>query len=194
MINVSECPAPADHIAPCAWLVLLILPALLSACATADLTRSEVNRDEDLLFRTIVIDVSLAEQADSERLTSRLIQKLDRYDLQVMSTAEAGADQVRDEPGVALLKIGELDRRIENVAYRRTYGRTSLTQMRGRKSRDVDVVTLRTTFMTAGADQILFQADYVARGPWYADSASVVASLAGPLVEQLAHNGLIAAR
>ena len=194
MINVSECRVHHDTVISRAWLVPLILSVMLSACASADFTRSEVNRVEDLPFRTIVIDVSLADQADSETLTSRLIQRLDRYDLQVMSTAEAGADLVRDEPGVALLRIAEVDRRIETVAYRRRYGRTSLTQMRGRKHKDVDVVTLRTTFMTAGTDQVLFQADYVARGPWYADSASVVASLAGPLVDQLAHNSFVAAR
>ena len=194
MIDVSEYRVYPRRVATGARCLLLVLPLLVSACATADLTRSEVNRTEDLSFRKVVIDVNLADQADTEPLTGRLITKLDRYDLQVVSIADADADMVPEEPGTAILKIGELDRRTETVEYRRRYGRTSLTQMRGRKSRDVDVVTLRATFTDSATDQVLFQADYVTSGPWYADSANVVGSLAGALIDHLVDNGFIAAR
>ena len=172
-------------------LVSLALVLLSGGCATADLTQTEIVQAEQTPFTKIILKLDLADQDDFEPLTSRLIRNLDRYDLQVESTTEVTAAVVHAEPGTALLKIGEVERRIETVAYRRTYGRTSLTQMRGRKSRDVPVITLRTTFMDAATGQVLFQADYIAQGPWYADSASVVASVAGTLVKQLESNGFI---
>jgi len=81
---------------------------------------------------------------------------------------------------------------MEAGEHHQTYGRTSLTRMRGSKKREKPVITLRAIFIDTGSGQTLFQAEYVAQGPWYADSAAVVAALAGTLLDQLAHENYIA--
>ena len=90
-----------------------------------------------------------------------------------------------------MLRIEEVDRRLETVEYHRRYGRTSLTQMRGRKSRDVPVITLRAMLIDLEADKTVYQADYVAQGPWYTDSATLVASAVHAIARQLEHDGFI---
>jgi hypothetical protein len=175
-------------------IILLALVVQSSGCTTAHPSESPIVRTAAKPLHTIVLHVELADKADTEPLTSRLIRKLDLYDLRIVSAAEAGTGVANADQGTALLKISEVDRRIETVAYRRTYGRKSLTQMRGLKSRDVPVITLRTTVMDAVSGQTLFQRNYIAQGPWYADSASVLASLAGSVVTELENSGFISAR
>ena len=64
--------------------------------------------------------------------------------------------------------------------------------MRGRKLSDKPVISLRATLIDSESGRTEFQADYITQGPWYADSATIVASLASKLMEQLEHEGFIA--
>lgn len=177
-----------------AWLAALVLAVLLSGCATARVTETGVMQTQEKPFRTVVLKVDLADPFDTESLETRLISRLEAYDLKVVAAESAADGPGQTGSGAGHLKIDEVDRHLETVHYHRTYGRTSLTRMRGSKSADVPVITLRAAFADAASGQTLYQAEYVAQGPWYADSASVAASLAGTLVEQLANAGIIAAR
>ena len=62
--------------------------------------------------------------------------------------------------------------------------------MRGRKKYEKPIITLRATLVDTDGLTV-FQADYIAEGPWYADSASIVASLARTFSMQLEHRQLI---
>jgi hypothetical protein len=193
MINGISFFGPAG-ISHRAGLATLVLAVLLSGCATARVTESGTIQAQEIPFRTVVLKVDLADPFDTESLETRLISRLGAYDLKVVAAESAAVGPGHTGSGAGLLKIDEVDRHLETIHYRRTYGRTSLTQMRGRKSADVPVITLRAVFADAVSGQTLYQAEYVAQGPWYADSASVVASLAGALADQLANAGIIAAR
>ena len=188
MINDGKSFGPAGS-GYSAWLKTLILTALLSGCATARVAETEVIQAQETPFRTVVLKVDLADPIDTESLAMRLTGRLEAYDLKVVA-----AESAANVSGTGLLKIEEVDRHLETVNYHRTYGRTSLTRMRGRKSADVPVITLRAAFADAASGQTVYRAEYLAQGPWYADSASVVASLASTLVDQLANAGIIAAR
>jgi len=176
------------------WFTLLCLAILASGCATAELTRRPVDGPAGNSYRHILLSVDLSDSVDTLYLTDRLIKQLEQRDLQAITAQITSGASIHDVPGSALLSIEELERRIVTVEYHRSYGRTSLTQMRGRKTADVPVITLRTTLIDAASQLIVFQADYVTRGPWYADSATVVAALAATLVEQLEHEGFIPAK
>ncbi len=193
MINGVKSFGPVDN-GDFVWLAGLVMTALLSGCATARLAETEVIEAQETPFRKIVLKVDLADPIDTESLAKRLIGRLESYDLKVVAAESAGTGSGYTGAGTGLLKIDEVDRRLETVNYHRTYGRTSLTQMRGRKSADVPVITLRAAFADAASGKTVYRAEYVAQGPWYADSASVVASLASTLVDQLANAGIIASR
>jgi len=100
---------------------------------------------------------------------------------------------IYDVPGATRLIVNEIERHIETVEHRQTYGRTSTTQNRRRKFHDKPAITLRATLIDVEAEWAVFQAEYVTQGPRYAVSTTVVASLAGTLVKQLEHEGFIKA-
>lgn len=175
------------------WFVLPLLLVLAGACTTAELTRRTVEEPAERYYRNILLQVDLADATDTVGLTDRLVKQLEQRDLQVIRTQQIPAGSIHHEPGSVLLSIDELDRRIETVDYHRSYGRTSLTRMRGRKTADVPVITLRASLQDIVSGRLVFQADYVTRGPWYADSTMVVTAIATTLVEQLEREGFITA-
>ena len=186
MITIGKFFGPAGS-SKCAGLAILVLVVLLSGCAAARVTETGVIQAQETPFRKVVLKVDLADPVDTESLETRLISRLETYDLEVVPAESTAA-------GAGFLKIDEVGRHIETVHYHRRDVRTSLTQMRGKKSADVPVITLSAVFSDAASGEALYQAEYVARGPWHADSASVVASLAGTLVDQLASTGIIVTR
>jgi hypothetical protein len=176
------------------WLALWCVVIQLSGCASAELTQLAVNETADGYYRYIHLNVDLSDSADTVYLTNRLINKLDAYDLHIKASKQTQATQVHNDHGTALLKVEELERRIEVGEHHQTYGRTSLTRMRGRKKHEKPVITLRAMFIDTGSGQTLFQADYIMQGPWYADSTAVVAALADTLLDQLEHENYIAVK
>lgn len=167
---------------------------LASGCATAELTQRAVDEPARSYFRYIHVNIDLADNADTLYVSNRFVTELERHDLQTILPEQAQGASTHHLPDSALLMVDEVDRRIETVEHRRRYGRTSLTQMRGRKTSDIPVITLRATLIDTESRRTVFQADYVAQGPWYDDSATVIAALAGTLAEQLEHEGFIAAK
>lgn len=176
------------------WFALWCTVILASGCATAELSQRTVNEPAERRYQYIHVDVDLSDAADTAHLTNRFLKELDLYDLQAIVPKQTQVKLIYDGPGTAILKIDEVDRRTVTVKHRQRYGRTSLTQMRGRKKHDTPVITLRVTLTDTESGQTVFQADYVTQGPWYADSATAVETLAGTLVEQLEHEGFIAAK
>jgi hypothetical protein len=172
------------------WCLVL----LLTGCTSAELTRLTVDEATDKYYRYIFLNVDLSNSTDTAYLANRLINRLEAYDLQIKSSTLTQPAQDHDVPPAALLKVEELGRRIEAGEHRRTYGRTSLTQMRGRKKHERPVITLRAILVDAQSGQTLFQADYNTEGPWHADSTTVVAALADTLLDQLAHKKFIAVK
>lgn len=175
-------------------LGLCCLVILLTGCTSAELTRLAISETSETYYRYIYLDVDLSSSDDTAYLANRLINRLEGYDLQIKSSTLTPPAQDYDVPPAALLKVEELGRRIEAGEHRRTYGRTSLTQMRGRKKHERPVITLRAIVVDAQSGQTLFQADYNTEGPWHADSTTVVAALADTLIDQLEHNKFIAAK
>ena len=165
---------------------------LVTGCATAEMTQRSIDETADLSYSQIHLNIQFSDAADAVYLTDRIVRQLDRYDLQTMLPNQSPGASIHDQSDSAILKIEEIDRHIEMVEHRRTYGRTSLTQMRGRKLSDNPVISLRATLIDSASGRMVFQADYITQGPWYADSATVVASLASKLVEQLEREGFIA--
>lgn len=168
------------------WPVLWCLVIAVSGCASAELTRLAVNETSETYYRYVCLDVELSDAADAEYLTSRLIKKLDAYDLQISAGKQMLAAWIPDEPGSALLKVEELGRRLEAGEHRQTYGRISLTRMRGRKKHEKPVITLRVILVDTRSGQTVYQADYNTEGPWYSDSSKVAGALAEMLIDQLA--------
>lgn len=179
------------------WFALCCTVLLASGCATAELTQRAVDEPAQRYYRFILVSVTLADNADNADtvyVTNRFITELEQRDLQTILPKQAPGASTHHQPGTALLKVEEVERRIETVEHRRRYGRTSLTQMRGRKLSDVPVITLRAALIDAESSRTVFQADYVTQGPWYADSATVMAALAGTLVEAFEREGFIAGK
>jgi len=176
------------------WFALCCTVMLVSGCATAELTLRTVDEPAESYYRYILVSVTLADNADTVYVTNRFISELEQRDLQTILPKQALGASTYHQPGTALLKVEEVERRIETMEHRRWYGRTSLTQMRGRKLSDVPVITLRATLIDTGSKLTVFQADYVTQGPWYADSATVMAALAGTLVKDFEREGFIAGK
>jgi hypothetical protein len=134
-------------------------------------------------FLYIHANVVVSVDSESVGLNKKILKVLDPYNMKVTLSTQSHHELVLDEAATALLRIEEVDRRLETVEYHRRYGRTSLTQMRGRKSRDVPVITLRAMLID-------LEADYVAQA-WYTDSATLVASAVHAIARQLEHDGFI---
>lgn len=173
----------------CFTLFCVVILAI--GCATAELSRRAVEKPAEKDYRYINLNVALADPADTLHLTDRIITELQKRDLQTTLAQQTHGVSLQHESDTALLKVDEVDRHIETVEHHRTYGRKSLTQMRGRKESDVPVITLRATLIDTQSGQTVFQADYITQGPWYADSKTVVAALADTLVAQLENEGIL---
>ena len=158
------------------------------------MTERAIDMPAEKYYRSIHMDIQLADSADVVLITDRFIKEIKQRDMLAVLSMQNPGTSVPQEAGTALLKVDEIDRRIETVEHRRRYGRTSLTQMRGRKLSDVPVITLQTTLIDAQSGQTVFQADYVMQGPWYANSATVAAALPGTLMKQLEQEGFIATK
>ena len=156
------------------------------------MTQRRIDETADNYYSQIHLNIDLSDSADTVYLTDRFVKQLDRRDIQIIRSNQSPDASIHDQADSAILKIEEIDRHIEMVEHRRTYGRTSLTQMRGRKLSDKPVISLRATLIDSASGRTVFQADYITQGPWHADSATVVASLASKLVEQLEREGFIA--
>ena len=165
---------------------------LATSCATAEMTQHRNDETTDYSYSQIHLNIHLGDSSDAAHLTDRFIRQLDRRDLQTILPNLSPGASIHDQSDSSILKIEEIDRHIEMVEHRRTHGRTSLTQMRGRKLSDKPVISLRATLVDSASGRMVFQADYITQGPWHADSSTVVASLASKLVEQLERGGFIA--
>ncbi len=163
-----------------------------SGCAGPMLTRHNVDPVADEPYRNIRAAIDMADSPDAQGFADQLRKEAERRDLNLMLADEAGGVPGTMAEDIALLNIIEVERRAEKIGYRRSYGRTSLTQMRGRKERDVVVIRLRSELVDMETGQKLFQADYTVRDPWYAETATKLAVLASTLVRQLERDGLIA--
>jgi hypothetical protein len=191
MLRVATCHG---DVAPIGWSALCCALVLASACSTAQLTQHAVDDSADKYYRYIRLNVVLDDTSDTAFVTNRVVTELSQRDLQIMPSTQAQSTLIKGGTGTAVLTVKEIDRQTKTVVHHRRYGRTALTQMRGRELHDKPVITLRATLSDAQSGQTVFQADYVTQGPWYADSTSVVATLAKPLVKQLEHEGFIAPR
>ena len=174
------------------WFLLCCMVILATGCATAEMTQCRIDETADDYYSQIHLNVDLSDSADTAYLTERIVKQLDRRDMQTILSNQSPGASIHDLSDSAILKIDEIDRHLEMVEHRRTYGRTSLTQLRGRKLSDKPVISLRATLIDSASGRTVFQADYITQGPWHADSATVVASLASKLVGQLECEGFIA--
>lgn len=165
---------------------------ILTGCSAGTrLSQVAVDQAVGSSFRYIQLDIDLPDTADTLSLTNAMITELGRYDLKIIPTTQQREKSSSVHSGSALLTIREIERRLEPAEHRKTYGRTSLTQMRGRKKYEKPIITLRARLVDTETGLTVFQADYIAEGPWYADSASIVASLARPFSMQLEHRQMI---
>ena len=176
------------------WAALAWLLISASGCATVELVERSLDPVEDGYYRTIYLSVDLSDSEERARLFDRFVETLSYYDLQLDILEHSAEIRRFDRSPSAFLNVEELDREIVQGEHRRTYGRRSLTQMRGRKKHNEPVVTLRATLIDAETRHTIFQADYVAQGPWYEDSATIIGNLPSALLDQLESDGLIAAR
>jgi len=159
-----------------------------------ELTQRTVDKPAERQYHHIYVVVVLSDTADTAFVTNRFIKVLEQRDLQTTSPKQAPGTSNKISSDIALLKINEIERHTKTVVHYHQYGRTSLTRNHGREVYDKPVITLRATLIDHQSGHIVFQADYVTQGQWYQDSATVVASLAGTLVKQLAHEGFIGPR
>jgi hypothetical protein len=164
---------------------------LVSGCTSVELAEHSVGETAEAYYQHINLDVDLSNTVDTAQLTDILIKKLSRYDLQVVDLKQQQLAGINDARGTALLKVDELERRLKPGEHHQRYGRSSLTQMRGRKKDERTVIAFRVTFIDQVSGHTMFQADYVAEGQWYSDSTTVVAALAGPLSKRLEYMGFI---
>lgn len=174
--------------------VYSFLVILVSGCFTVDLAQRTIDDPVNGHYRNIHLDVSLSNINDTKSVTNSFVIALEKRGLNVIQTRQQSDSMPMSGPGAALLKIQELDQQTETVVVRRSYGRASLTMMRGRELREKPVITLRATLSDIQSGHAVFQADYVTRGPWYQDSSSIVAALANTLTKQLEQEGLIATK
>ena len=176
------------------WAALVWLLIQASGCATVELVEHTLDPVEKGYYRNIYLSVDLSDAEELARFSDRFLIALSAYNLQLDITEHPAKIRTSDKSTTAFLNVEELDREIVQGEHHRTYGRRSLTQMRGRKKHNKPVVTLRATLIDAETRHTIFQADYVTQGPWYADSAAVIGTLPGALLDQLERDGLIASR
>ena len=171
--------------------LLLGMYTLIAGCASAELKQLSVDTNYNANYQVLQLDVVLSNDSDSTSLINKLTKELSRYDLVLINQPidEISAGYTK-EPS-AILKIDEIDRRLEPGTHHQTYGRTSLTQQRGRKQHVKPVISLRVILIDFESKQTIFQADYETMGPWYADSKTVVAALAKPICERLEEQNFI---
>lgn len=179
-------PKHLKHIALCSIVITA------GCSASAELIQLNIDEPVEQGYRHIQLDVDLSVTADTLSLGRAFIREMKRYEVEVTRKGQHSDESPAVNPGSALLQIEEIERRLEAGEHHKTYGRTSLTQMRGRKQHEKPVISMRATLIDAASGRTVFQADYVAEGPWYADSASVAASLAKTLVIQFEREELIA--
>ena len=191
MLRVATC---RGNVAPIGWFALCCGLVLASACSTAEVTQRAVDEPADGFYRYIRLNVVVGDTSETKFVTNRVVAELSQRDLQIIPSTQAQGASIHRGPGAALLTVAEIDRQTTTVVHYRRYGRTALTQMRGRKLYDKPVITLRATLSDGQSGQTVFQADYVTQGPWYEDDAAVVAALAKPLVKQLEQKGFVAPR
>lgn len=171
---------------------LLLGICLLSVgCASAKLKELSVDASNKTSYRILQLDVALSDDSDSAALIDRLNEELGRYDLILVNQPlnEMTTDHT-DGPS-AKLKIDEINRRLEPGTHHQTYGRTSLTQQRGRKQHVKPVINVQVRLINFESQQTVFRADYETVGPWYADSSTVVAALAKTVCKQLEDKNFI---
>ena len=159
--------------------------------AIAELKDLSVDATNNTSYQVLQLDVVLSDDSDSASLIKKLNKELGRYDLVVIKQPSDEITAAYTNEPSAILKIDEINRRLEPGTHRRTYGRTSLTQQQGRKQHVKPVINMRVMLIDVESQQTLFRADYETMGPWYADSSTVVASLAKSVCEQLADENLI---
>ncbi len=176
------------------WAALAWLLISASGCATAELVERSLDPVEKGHYRTIYLSVDLSDSEERAGLSDRFVKSLNSYDLQFDIVEYPAEIRTSDQSPTAFLNVEELDREIVQGEHRRTYGRRSLTQMRGRKKHNKPVVTLRAILIDAETRHTIFQGDYVMQGPWYADSVAVIGTLPDALFDQLESDGLIASR
>jgi hypothetical protein len=178
---------------PVSYRSILIAVYLLGAgCASAELKELSVDANNETSYQLLLLDVLLSDGSDSASLIKKLNKELGRYDLVLINQPSDEITPGNTNKPSAILKIDEINRRLEPGTHRRTYGRTSLTQQRGRKHHEKPVISLQVMLIDFESKQTLFQAEYETMGPWHADSSTVVAALAKPVCEQLADKNLIA--
>lgn len=175
-------------------VALSFLIILMSGCSNLELVQRTIDDPVKGPYHGILLDISLSDENDTKYVATRFVIELEKRGLNVIQTRQLSDSMPMSRPGTALLKIQELDQQTETVVVRRSYGRASLTMMRGRELRDKPVITLRATLIDIPSGRAVFQADYVTRGPWYQDSSSLVATLANTLTKQLEQEGFIATK
>ena len=192
---MRTCSALCDSNPRCVivnWTVLAWFLISASGCATVELVERSLDPVDEGHYRTIYLSVDLSDSEERARLSGRFVKTLGAYDLQFDILDHPAEIRTFGKSPSAFLNVEELDREIVQGEHRRTYGRRSLTQMRGRKKHNKPIVTLRAILIDAETRHTIFQADYVMQGPWYADSATVIGNLPETLLDQLERDGLIA--
>ena len=170
---------------------LTCMSVLVYGCTGSRLMQHGVDEPLSEPYRYLDVSIVFREKADIRHFSERLFEEANRYDLTLMLAGETDSDRYAADKNTALLKVNEIDRAIETVEYRRTYGRTSLTQMRGRKSRAVMVIAVRAELADMNTGEKVFLAEYRLKDPWYEDTPTKLATLAKRLVRQLEQDGLI---
>jgi hypothetical protein len=172
-------------------LWLLVAAFLTAACTTTQQTQRSVGPPVDTEYQRVQLVVELAEPADTAALTEQLVRWFSQRGIAITQAVPGAAKPHSPQAGLAILRVDEVDREIVTDRYHRSYPRYPLTANRGWKTADKPVITLRATMMDGMSGTVLFEADYVSEGPWYASSQSVVSGLAATLVQQLADEGFI---
>ena len=173
------------------WLMLCAVLVSTVGCATAELSQHAVDEGHTRAYRILYLTVELGKTTDSEHLSKRLLKVSKQYELEILPPTLVPAHHEVEPADAASLSIIELERHLIAGEHRQRYGRTSLTQMRGRKKHQRPVIKMRATLIDGPSARPVFEADYLAEGPWYADSETVAAAVAGSVLKQLGTDGFI---
>jgi hypothetical protein len=164
---------------------------LLNGCTTVKQTRLSVDKPAERHYCNMYLVVDLGDNSDIVPVTRRFNKVFEQHNVKILLPEETPGTSSKNCADFAVLKIKEVKRQTVTVVRYRQYARTSLTMNHGREVFEKPVITLRATLVDQVAGLIVFQADYVTEGQWYQNSATVISSLAGVLVEQLLHQGFI---
>jgi hypothetical protein len=167
---------------------------MTNACTNIELIPLSVDESAETYYQHIHLDVELSNSEDTKHFTDNFIKKMSRYDLQVVDLRQQKLTGINDKQSTALLKIYELDRYLKLGEHNQRYGRTSLTQMRGRKKDERIVITLRAIFIDQASGRTMSRTDYIAEGQWFSSSTAVASALAGSLSKQLEYMDFIAVK